>query len=72
MCLTTSVYGNCVGVVRIVRPHLEFVYRFLYQLSLLEGHLYSPAENAIAYVTSGCSVLAGEYESLIASVRFRS
>ena len=31
---------------------------------------FSPAENAIAYITCGCSVLGGEYESMIATARF--
>ena len=42
---------------------------FLYQLSQLEGGLVHAAENAIAYTTCGCSILAGEYES-VATTRF--
>ena len=40
-------------------------YCFLYQLSLLEGHLVQEKTvHCIAYihVTCGCSVLGGEYE----------
>ena len=31
---------------------------------------FSPAENAVAYITGACSVLVGEYESVIATARF--
>ena len=45
----------------------KFVYRFLYQLSLLEGR---PAKNAIAYKGCGCSILGGEYKRVIATAVF--
>ena len=52
----------------------KIVCRFLYLLSELEGRLVQQ-EYAIAYIyiiiTCGCSVLGGEYESVIATAHFR-
>ena len=47
----------------------KFVYRFLYQLSLLEGRLVQ-LRMLIAYISCGCSVLGGEYETVIATTSF--
>ena len=42
----------------------KFVYRFLYQLSLLEGRL---VQQRTLCITFGCSLLRGEYENMIAT-----
>ena len=71
--------NNCVGVARIVTPHLHYWTRarsvrrssfIVFSINLVTWRPSSPAEKAIAYITCGCSVLAGEYER-VATARFR-
>ena len=47
-----------------LRPK-KFVYCFLYQLGVLEHYLVKQRTLLHMYVTCGCSILRGEYESVM-------
>ena len=65
--------NNCVGVARILTPHLGYWTHVVQAVWSVRRSLFIvffinlvnlKAENAIAYITIRCSVLAVEYESM--------
>ena len=73
MC--TLLVGNiCVGMARIITPHLGYwtlvvqvarsVRRSLFIVFFINLVNFSPAENPIVYITCGYCVLVGEYKSV--------